>query len=125
VADVERLLGSSPAVIAVESAWLERLRSCRLYSYHLPAETFECIDECAGYFVSRRPVVPTRVQVVDDLLAALLGSGVELRFVPDLWPLRDAVISSTLRFSMIRMRNALPRQPTNPAPQLSPSGDAR
>ena len=125
VADVERLLGSSPAVIAVESAWLERLRSCRLYCYHLPAETFECIDECAGYFVSRRPVVPTQVQVVDDLLVALLERGVELRFVPNLWPLRDAVVSSTLRFSLIRMRNALPRQPTNPAPQPSPSGDAR
>jgi len=125
VADVERLLGSSPAVIAVESAWLERLRSCRLYCYHLPAETFECIDECAGYFVSRRPVVPAQIQVIEDLLATLLGRGAELRFVPDLWSLRDAVISSTLRFSMIRMRNALPRQPTNPAPQPSPSGDAR
>jgi hypothetical protein len=112
-ADVERFLGPSPAVIAVESAWLERLRSCRLYCYHLPPETFGCIDECAGYFVSRRPVVPTQVEVVDDLLAALLGRGVELRFVPDLWPLRDAVVSSTLRFSLIRMRNALPRQSPN------------
>jgi hypothetical protein len=109
-ADVERFLGSSPAVIAVESTWLERLQSCRLYCYHLPPETFECFDECAGYFVSRRPVVPTQVQVVDDLLAALLGRGVELRFVPNLWPLRDAVVSSTLQFSLIRMRNALPRQ---------------
>jgi hypothetical protein len=109
-ADRERFLGTSPAVIAVESPWLERLRSCRLYCYHLPPETFACLDECAGYFVSRRPVVPTRVQVVDDLLAALLGRGVELRFVPNLWSLRDAVVSSTLRFSIIRMRNALPRQ---------------
>jgi hypothetical protein len=91
----------------------------------MPPKTFECIDECAGYFVSRRPVVPTRVQVVDDLLAALLGRGVELRFVPDLWSLRDAVISSTLRFSMIRTRNALLGQPTNSAPKPSPSGDAR
>ena len=57
-ADVERFLGSSPAVIAIESAWLERLRSGRLYCYHLPPETFACIDECAGYFVSREPVVP-------------------------------------------------------------------
>ena len=113
VADVERFLGSSPAVIAVESAWLERLRSCRLYCYHLPPATFECLDECAGYFVSRVPAVPTHVQVVDDLLAALLGRGVELRFVPDLWPLRDAVVSSTLRYSLIRMRNALPRQSPN------------
>ena len=122
-ADAERFLGTSPAVIAVESAWLERLRSCRLYRYRLPPETFDCLDECAGYFVSRRPVVPEQVQVVDDLLAALLEHGVELRFVPNLWPLRDAVVSSTLRFSLIRMRNALPRPSLNRPPQQS--GPAR
>jgi hypothetical protein len=121
-ADVERFLGSSPAVIAVESAWLERLRSCRLYCYHLPPETFACVDECAGYFVSREPVVPTRVRVVDDLLAELLGHGVELRFVPDLWSHRDAVVSSTLQFSLIRMRNALPRP--SPNEPLRPTGAA-
>src|SRR5262249_53206432 len=71
-ADVERFLGSSPAVVAVESGWLERLRSCRLYCYHLPPETFVCIDEWAGYFVSRVPVVPMSVEVIDDLPAALL-----------------------------------------------------
>jgi hypothetical protein len=109
-ADVERFLGSSPAVIAVESAWMERLRSCRLYCYHMLPETFACIDAGAGYFVSRQAIVPTDVQVVDDLLAALLQRGVELRFVPSLWSLHDAVASSTLQFSMIRMRNALPRR---------------
>ena len=117
-ADAERFLGSSPAVIAVEIAWLERLRMCRLYCYHLPPETFDCVDECAGYFVSRRPVVPSRVQIVDDLFAALIGSGVELRFVSNLWSLRDAVVSSTLRFSLIRMRNALPRQSPEPFPEI-------
>ena len=114
-ADVERFLGASPAVIAIESAWWERLRSCRLYCYHLPPQSFACMDECAGYFVSRRPVMPAQVEVVDDLLAALLGRGIELRFVPNLWPLRDAVVSSTLRYSLIRMRNALPRSsPSQP-----------
>jgi Family of unknown function (DUF6886) len=102
-------------VVAVESGWLERLRSCRLYCYCLPPETFACIDECAGYFVSRRPVVPAQVRVVDDPLAALLGRGVEVRLVPDLWTLRDAVVASTLQFSLIRMRNAAPRpSPTQP-----------
>jgi len=109
-ADVERFLGSSPAVVAVESGWLERLRNCRLYCYHLPPETFECIDECAGYFVSRVPVVPAGVEVFDDPVAELLRRGVELRFVPSLWPLHDAVAASSLRFSIIRMRNALPRE---------------
>jgi hypothetical protein len=108
-ADVEHFLGSSSAVIAVESGWLERLRSCVLYCYHLPPETFECIDECAGYFVSSIPVVPARVEVFDDPIAELLKRGVELRFVPNLWPLHDAVVKSSLQFSLIRMRNALPR----------------
>jgi hypothetical protein len=107
--DVEQFLGTSPAVIAVESTWLQRLRSCRLYCYHLLPETFRCVDECAGYFVSRVPVVPARVEVVDDSIAELLKRGVELRFVPSLWPLRDAVVASSLQFSLIRMRNASPR----------------
>lgn len=107
-ADVERFLGSSPAVVAVEGGWLERLRSCRLYCYHLPPETFECLDECAGYFVSRAPVVPARVEVFADPIAELLRRGVELRFVPSLWALCDAVVASSLQFSVIRMRNALP-----------------
>jgi hypothetical protein len=89
---------------------LERLRRCRLYCYHLPPETFECFDECAGYFVSRLPVVPAFVEVFYDPIAELLKRGVELRFVPNLWFLHDTVAASTLRFSLIRMRNALPPQ---------------
>jgi hypothetical protein len=109
-ADVERFLGSSKAVVAVEGGWLERIRSVRLYCYEMPPRTFACVDDCAGYFVSREAVVPAGVRVVDDALAALLEHGVDLRFVPNLWPLRDAVVSSTLQFSVIRMRNALPAQ---------------
>jgi hypothetical protein len=108
-ADVERLLGSSPAVVAIESGWLERMRSTRLFCYHMPPATFECLDTCAGYFVSRAPVVPSGVEVVDDPAAALRARGVELRIVPNLWPLRDAVVASTLQFSLIRMRHAAPR----------------
>jgi hypothetical protein len=109
-ADVERFLGSSPAVVAVESGWLDRLRSCRLYCYHIPPEGFECLDECAGYFVSRTAVEPVAVETFEDLAGELLKRGVELRSVPDLWPLRDAVVASTLQFSVIRMRNALPKE---------------
>jgi len=108
-ADVERFLGSSPAVLAIEGQWLERLRSCRLYCYHMPPETFECLDECAGYFASRVPVVPARVDVIDDPISELVRRGVELRIISDLWPLRDAVVASSLQFSIIRMRNARPR----------------
>lgn len=107
-ADVERFLGSSASVVAVEGGWLERLRACRLYSYHLPPETFDCIDACAGYYVSRAPVAPAHVEVFGDPMTELLRRGVELRLVPTLWPLGNAVIASTLQFSLIRMRNALP-----------------
>jgi len=109
-ADVERFLGSSTAVVAIEREWLDRVRSCRLYCYHLPRETFECIDACAGYFVSRVPVTPACVQVFDDPLSELLQRGVEVRIMDNLWSLRDAVVVSSLQFSMIRMRNALPRE---------------
>ena len=107
--DVERFLGASTSVVAIESGWLERLRSCRLYVYHLPPDTFQSMDDCAGYWVSTVAVAPTHAEVIDDPLAELVRRGVELRVVPNLWPLRDAVAASTLLFSMIRMRNALPR----------------
>ncbi|HEY0035300.1 MAG TPA: hypothetical protein VGB66_01370 [Longimicrobium sp.] len=107
--DAERFLGASPAVVAVESGWLERIRACVLYCHHLPSGAFECLDEGAGYFVSRDAVVPGRVEVIEDVIAELLGRGVELRFLPSLWHLHDAVAASSLRFSMIRMRNAAPR----------------
>ena len=107
--DVAAYLGSSTAVVAIEQAWLERLRSCRLYCYHLPPGTFERVDDCAGYAVSRVPVVPVRVDVIDDAIGELRRRDVELRVLPNLWALHDAVVASTLQFSMIRMRNALPR----------------
>jgi hypothetical protein len=96
-------------MMAIEREWLERLRSCRLYCYHLPPDTFECRDEFAGYFVSCVPVRPVRVDVFDDPLSELRRRAVEVRIVPNLWPLHDSVVGSSLQFSMIRMRNALPR----------------
>ena len=107
IADRERFLGSSPAVVAIESGWFERVRSCRLFCYHLPGESFECRDRTAGYFVSRTAVKPTGVDVIEDSVSAILQRGVELRVLPDLWSLRDAVIASTLEFSIIRWRNAI------------------
>ena len=109
-ADRERFLGSSAGVVAIESVWFERMRSCRLFCYHFPGDTFECSDKTAGYFVSRAGVKPARVDVIQDPVLAILQRGVELRVLPDLWSLRDAVIASTLEFSIIRWRNASPRR---------------
>src|SRR5262249_45846290 len=111
-ADVERFLGDAKAVVAIEDAWSDRVRSCRLYCYQLPAAPFTCFDECAGYFVSRAPVTPIGAHVINDPLAEPRERGVDVRFLPYLWPLRDSVVASTLLFSMIRMRNAAPRRST-------------
>ena len=123
-ADVERFLGSSPAVVAIESAWMDRARSCCLYGYHMPEEAFECLDAGAGYFVSRVPVVPVGVEVFEDPIRELLRRGAELRVLHSLWALRDAVLASSLQFSFIRMRNALPR-PAGTSGPFQPMANVR
>ena len=114
--DVTRFLGSSHTVLAVEAAWLPAILACRLYLYHLPADSFECRDAGAGHYVSRDTVTPVEVTAVADPLLALARRQVEIRILPDLWTLRDAILASTLQFSFIRMRHAQPRthQPPNP-----------
>jgi hypothetical protein len=104
--DRARFLGTSAAVVAIEAAWWIRIRSFTLYRYRLPPDTFACLDECAGYFVSREPVRPQRVEIIEDPIAEMLGRGVELRILPALGPLRDSIVASTLQFSIIRMRKA-------------------
>ena len=104
--DVARYVGASAAVVAIESEWLARVQASQLYCYRLSRATFECIDEGAGYFVSRQSVVPDGIDVIHDPMSAIAACGAELRTVDSLWPLHDAVAASTLQFSMIRMRNA-------------------
>jgi hypothetical protein len=109
--DIDRLLAGTSArfVVAVESTWLPTIRDARLYVYELPTETFRVFNPAAGYYVSSEPVTPLRTATIDDVLAALIERDVELRIMPSLWKLCDAVVASTLQFSMIRMRNAQPR----------------
>src|SRR2546425_2758838 len=109
-ADRERFFGPSSAatVIAVEFAWLERIRGARIYVYHMPPETFVPQDANAGYFVSNVAVVPSKVEPLGDSLQRLASASVELRLMGSLRPLKDALIRSTVPFSMIRLRNAAP-----------------
>ena len=106
--DAETFFGHSTAkvIAAIESNWLDRLRRTTIYRYTLPGESFELRNESAGYWVSEREIRPIGVEPIRDLMAALVDAGVELRIVPSLVPLRDAVISSTVNFDIIRWRNA-------------------
>jgi hypothetical protein len=109
--DLARLMAGASAghVVAIETRWMPALRQGRLYQYALPPDTFAAVDVGAGYYISRAPVVPLGVVTIDDLLGELLACDIELRVMPSLWPLCDAVVASSLRFSCIRMRNAAPR----------------
>jgi len=97
------------SVVAIEHGWLGALRGTRLHIYEFDAHDFVLDDAIAAYYVSTRAVAPIAHREVADPLAELITRGVELRVLSSLWPLRDAVAASTLGFSIIRMRNALPR----------------
>lgn len=97
-------------VVAVESAWLAAIREAVIYLYEFSGEGFRELDRGAGYYVRETAVAPLSVRRVADLIGELAARDVELRISPSLWPLRDAVLASSLQFSIIRMRNARPRQ---------------
>jgi Family of unknown function (DUF6886) len=105
--DAELLAGST-RVHAVEGAWLERIRRARVVAYRLPEAPFAPDPEVGGYWLSREPVTPVEVIELGDLFVRHVESGIELRLVPNLWPLWNRVARSTLEFSGIRLHNAQP-----------------
>ena len=106
--DRGRFFGHTAArkIIAMETAWLSRMRQTELYVYHLQAEGFVLRDRHAGYYVSANAVSPMEVEPAGDLLDRLAMSGAELRITPSLWPLANALVVSTVPFSMILLRHA-------------------
>ena len=108
--DRARFLHGASHVVAFEAAWLDRVRASPLALYAMPEATFtEALPE-AGYWISRAAVTPVTVTIVEDAIAALIAAGAEVRVLQDFWPLRDAVVASSLQFSIIRTRNAAPRR---------------
>jgi len=103
--DVERFLDGDRErrVHAIESDWLERMRTTRVYAYRMPAATFERHDR---FWVSRSAVDPIDLTELGDLLVLHVGAEIELRIAPSLLALWDRVVASTLDFSGIRLRNA-------------------
>jgi len=112
--DITRFMGETAAdfVMAVESGWLPVIERTTLYCYELPADTFTLLDECAGYYISYQAVMPLSVRPVNNILEELLTRNIELRFMPSLWKLAEAIKQSTLYFSIIRMRNAATPPPS-------------
>jgi hypothetical protein len=105
--DAAHWFGESAAdmVAYVEDRWLDQIATATLFRYDLPDAGFEDLAD-AGMWVSRRPVVPTRVERLIDLPGELAEARVELRHVASLTVLRDAW-SNSLHASGIRLRNAV------------------
>ncbi|MCL1951623.1 MAG: hypothetical protein FWF60_02225 [Oscillospiraceae bacterium] len=108
--DITRFFSSScRRCVAIEHAWFERMRETTLYIYEFDPANFYLQDACAGYYVSERIEVPVGKTRIDDLFGEMFKRGIEVRLLNNLWLLRDAVVNSTLRFSICDMANAQPR----------------
>jgi hypothetical protein len=107
--ETERLLAGAARVHAIESAWLDRMRSARVVAYRLPHAPFTPDPEVGGYWLSWKAVEPIEIVELGDLLGLHAEAEIEFRLVASLWPLWDQVVASTLEFSGIRLRNAAPR----------------
>ena len=104
-----RFATSAPRIHAVESEWLERMRSVQIYRYEFDAAAFSPWEEANGQWIAPTEVMPSSVTPIGDLLAAHAAAGIELRLVPSLWPLHDVVRDSGFDFSIVRMHNAQAR----------------
>ena len=58
------------------------------------------------------------VTPLGDLLAAHVDAGIELRFVPSLWPLHDLAVSEAWEFGIVR----IPPRPSSLGPPLLTGG---
>ncbi|MDI1466011.1 hypothetical protein QEZ54_34050 [Catellatospora sp. KI3] len=102
--------GGGTRLHAIEYGWLPALRSVRLYAYRLPADQFRPFDAPVSHaHVATEPVVPLGpAEPVGDLLELHEQAGIQLRVLPNLWPLWNGVITSTMEFSGIRLAAARP-----------------
>jgi hypothetical protein len=106
--DAARLLGDSCRVHVVEESWLDRIRTITVFAYRLPEDRFVQHSEVCGYWISRAAVEPLEIERLDDLVGRHRRADIELRVLPNLWPLWNDVVGSTLEFSGMRLRYAAP-----------------
>ena len=106
--DVRRLLGGAARIHVAEEDWLERIRAVGLYAYRFPDEPFAPHPGVGGYWIAREPVEPLEVVPLASPLDLHAEAGIELRLLPNLWPLWNDVVASTLEYSGMRLRYARP-----------------
>ena len=97
-------------VHAIETGWLHRVRTATLYRYSFEASAFRPWPESSGQWISESIILPVDVEPLNDLLGMHADAMIDLRVVPDLWPIYDLAMSDQWDYSMVRMRNARPRR---------------
>ena len=107
--DRARILGpGAHRVHVIEFGWLPAMMSVSLYAYRLPASAFTYLRDVA--LVATTEVEPLGpAELVGDLLTLHDQARIQLRLVDNLHLWWDEVITSTVQFSGIRLRNARPR----------------
>ena len=96
-------------VHAIELSWLPALESTVLFRYRFDSSAFRPWVEASGQWISDVAVEPLEVERFDDLIGLHISAGVELRAVPNLWPLRDLAVQGPWDFSVVRFQQAMVR----------------
>ena len=109
--DRERFFGQSAAgrIHVMETGWLRRMSTCRLYAYQMPTAAFRPHEVVGGYWVTDLPVEAIAQVIIDDLVDMHASAGIELRITPSIWPFWERIRESTVAFSGSRLRNSAPR----------------
>lgn len=101
--------GGGERVHAIEHRWLERMLDTQLFAYRFDARDFAEFGEPVPHaHVSQVSVTPLGPpEPVGNLVDLHAQAGIQLRCLPTLSDFWEAVVSSTLGFSGIRLRNAV------------------
>lgn len=106
--EFRRLLATSAHRLhAIETAWLDRMLTTQLYRYDFDASNFAPWPDASGQWVSDHAVEPIAVSAVGNLVDAHVEARIELRLVPNLWPLVELVNGGPWDFSCVRLVNAV------------------
>jgi hypothetical protein len=98
---------NADTIITIENHWYQAIMNTTTYRYSMPAASFKLFDKTAGYYISEQEIKPIEIIPIGNLLSRLLDLGVDLRFTTNLYPLRDAIIQSTIKdFGIHRFENA-------------------
>lgn len=100
-------LTDSNIVITVEVDWYKRINETTTFRYELPRVSFKLFDEFAGYYISEEEVKPIGITPLDNLIERITELNIELRITPNLNPLREALLRSSIKdFGIHRFENA-------------------